>query len=497
MSACGGGAAANDGFSTGVGPGTPPPQALEILTTSLPDASVGASYLPTQLAATGSSGPLVWQVLSGETPPGMTVTTDGALFGTPTTTGFYSFTVRATDGASTDTQTLGVAVDTFGAFVESGLVHGDAWAGNAVLISYVGAAGPVTVSFAQNGSGGTVLSVDAEARTITYIPGQVYSTQVTDRLTVTDTGSDTDVEIPLTVRPDPLANHIARFGTTDVWKFDFEAKRGTHAFSSDWHATLARIGLRNPTSTGAVGTEADQLADMVCRVAILRRVNQHFLRNSDGSAGAQGLSISFPFEGLAGYSTPTNGGSVSGQAYVYNTMSICDTSGIGALGMAFIDSVGNPSIENNSAGGPAGQLGVFVNRVTDYVIVMFDDYGTQLVSQPVGPSDIESLKALLFETGAAGLRYDMLEYTIEGLAKSLGGICAHEVGHSLGLQHTPTSVPGSLMNYGIPIHEQAEYFFLPGDLAKLQQGLPGPGRIYGAALKADVLPDGGLCSCGG
>lgn len=72
--------------------------AVQITTTALPSASVGVAY-SAPLAATGGTAPYTWN-LSGSPPPGLTLSATGVLSGTPTTTGRFEFTVRATDAAN-------------------------------------------------------------------------------------------------------------------------------------------------------------------------------------------------------------------------------------------------------------------------------------------------------------------------------------------------------------------------------------------------------------
>jgi hypothetical protein len=72
-------------------------QTVQITTTSLPEAAVNVAYAAT-LAATGGQGPYTWSVSSGTLPPGLTLAAStGAISGTPTTVGSYSFTVKVTD----------------------------------------------------------------------------------------------------------------------------------------------------------------------------------------------------------------------------------------------------------------------------------------------------------------------------------------------------------------------------------------------------------------
>lgn len=66
-------------------------------TTSLPAGSVGAPYAAT-IGATGRPAP-TFALASGSLPPGVTLAANGALSGTPTAAGTYSFTVSAANTA--------------------------------------------------------------------------------------------------------------------------------------------------------------------------------------------------------------------------------------------------------------------------------------------------------------------------------------------------------------------------------------------------------------
>lgn len=73
-----------------------------ILPTELSNGFVGEAYGPVALAANGAAGPVVWQVLEGALPPGLTLSSTGVISGTPTTRGQYYFLVRATDSTNPD-----------------------------------------------------------------------------------------------------------------------------------------------------------------------------------------------------------------------------------------------------------------------------------------------------------------------------------------------------------------------------------------------------------
>ncbi|HEV2577229.1 MAG TPA: putative Ig domain-containing protein [Acidobacteriaceae bacterium] len=75
------------------------PAALSITTTSLAAATKGSSYSAT-LSATGGTPSYTWSISSGSLPAGLTLSSAGAISGTPTTTGTSTFTVAVKDSAT-------------------------------------------------------------------------------------------------------------------------------------------------------------------------------------------------------------------------------------------------------------------------------------------------------------------------------------------------------------------------------------------------------------
>jgi hypothetical protein len=75
-------------------------QAVAITTTSLPNGVANAAYSAT-LTASGGTPPYTWSIASGALPTGLALNaTSGAITGTPTTAGAFSFTAQATDAGS-------------------------------------------------------------------------------------------------------------------------------------------------------------------------------------------------------------------------------------------------------------------------------------------------------------------------------------------------------------------------------------------------------------
>jgi hypothetical protein len=68
--------------------------------TSLPSGTVGTAYGTTTITASGGTSPYTYAVTTGSLPTGLNLSSAGALSGTPSATGTYSFTVTATDASS-------------------------------------------------------------------------------------------------------------------------------------------------------------------------------------------------------------------------------------------------------------------------------------------------------------------------------------------------------------------------------------------------------------
>lgn len=79
-----------------------------ITTTTLQGGKVGEAYSQT-LAATGTT-PITWTLDSGSSLPAGLTLSDGTISGTPTTTGTFTFTVKATNSAGDDTKKLTIVI---------------------------------------------------------------------------------------------------------------------------------------------------------------------------------------------------------------------------------------------------------------------------------------------------------------------------------------------------------------------------------------------------
>ena len=500
LSACGAGSGI-DGYK-------PAPQAtsalpdFDISTRSVPMGHVDASYPTTQLDATGASGPVAWSLTDGDLPAGMALSSGGSLSGTPTETGLFPITVCARDGAAEDMQALLLSVDTFGVLATDGLHFGDAWTGDAVTLTSAGASGPVDYEIVNDETGGYLNGG-------TFIPGIAGGTDAIATIRATDRNSGAYADIELTVQPHPAGGFVPRFGATDVWFLDFDLKRGAHGYATDAHATWAAVGLRGRTSYGTLGNEADQLADFLIRREVHKHINTFYLRAEDGTAGPEGLGISFAMERPdPSYAAPAAGGMLPGSTTNYSVISVCNAvDRVHILGAAVIDNSANPNHVNNSVGSSLGELGVFLNGITSMAVGAYRLNERSLLNDPVSADDAETLRALLHGADAEqlGPRAEDIAYTVWGISRSIAAVAAHEIAHSCGVHHNATTTAGALMNYASTIHPQARYAFLPANLAQLRDALPGPGR-YGSARRTKLGTSetlaaqatffgGGVCIC--
>lgn len=114
------------------------PVAPTITTATLPDGTVGTACSRT-LTATGTE-PITWSVVSGSLPTGLTLT-GSAISGTPTTSGAFSFTVRATNAAGSQDKALSLSIAAATSGGDGGLPAGDSGSADTAYSATVTGAG--------------------------------------------------------------------------------------------------------------------------------------------------------------------------------------------------------------------------------------------------------------------------------------------------------------------------------------------------------------------
>jgi hypothetical protein len=158
------------------------PSALAITTATLPAGSVTVAYSQ-QLAATGGAPPYSWGISSGTLPPGLAITSAGAIQGTPTTAGTYTFSPRATDRTGVDaTRQLSITIASLGPVITTtALPNGQALIAYSFALASTGGTPPYSYSV-TNGSvpSGFVLTPDGQ---LFGTAGEALSTTFNIRVT--------------------------------------------------------------------------------------------------------------------------------------------------------------------------------------------------------------------------------------------------------------------------------------------------------------------------
>jgi hypothetical protein len=201
-----------------------------------------------------------------------------------------------------------------------------------------------------------------------------------------------------------------------------------------------------------------------------------------------------------GWQRPADGSWLAGGPGRFSVISVVHGSTPGILGTAFADGTTNANHENDTTATGAGELGVFGNRFVETLNLAYNNLA--LLQSPLTPDDAEVLAAIFYGLPTTSPRAALLRNAIEGVGRSLASVAAHEIGHSLGLTHTATYVPGSLMNSSAVFGPDVPQFFVSEDVARLRGALPGPGRQGSASAKLRLvtdgvtLPEGGVAVCG-
>ena len=154
------------------------PASLVITTAVLPNGTVGAQYSQT-LAATGGSGGYQWSRTGGSLPAGLSLSSGGAVTGSPTAAAVSSFTVRVTDsGGRTASKTLTITVDAPALTISTGaIVAGIVGAPYSFTLAAAGGRAPYTWrisdgalpgGLALNAASGVISGTPAAAGTFNF-----------------------------------------------------------------------------------------------------------------------------------------------------------------------------------------------------------------------------------------------------------------------------------------------------------------------------------------
>ncbi len=205
------------------------------------------------LTESGGTAPFTWSVTSGSLPPGISLSADGNLSGTPTATGTFTFTVQITDANSqTATQATSITVSagvstTFPA--PPGAIVGTPYSDT---LTATGGTPPYTwsVNAGSLPPGLTLTSAGVLAGTPTTAGSYTFSVNVTDKNNGIAT---TSITLVVGRRPDPqLPGPAVRGGVGTAYTDTLTATGGTAPYTWSVSAGTLPAGITLNPSTGVL-----------------------------------------------------------------------------------------------------------------------------------------------------------------------------------------------------------------------------------------------------
>jgi hypothetical protein len=228
---------------------------LAISATALPGGNVGFNYGHT-FVATGGKLPYNWSLISGALPPGVTLVSAGALFGIPTASGGFNFTIQVTDASQvTASSALSITVAP-----QLQITSPAALPGATMATSYnrtLTASGG-TPPYLWSIAGGvlpTGLSLNASSGSINGVPGAAgsfsFTAQVKDSAGIVASSflSLTVSSRPAIVTASPLPPGV----TGTAYQLSLSGSGGTPPYQWSLLAGALPAGLSLDSSSGAIG----------------------------------------------------------------------------------------------------------------------------------------------------------------------------------------------------------------------------------------------------
>ncbi|MHC4713163.1 MAG: putative Ig domain-containing protein [Planctomycetota bacterium] len=220
----------------------PPPDPLEITTTSLPNGQVGTPYSQT-LAATGGITPYSWSIVSGSLPAGLSLDSGtGEISGTPTAYGTSNFTVEVTDSQlppDSDQQALSIEVIPEDLVITTAsLPYGEVGKPYSQTLAATGGATPYSWAIIS-GNLPAGLSLNSSTGEISGTPTTEETANFTVEVTDSYVPPDTDQKaLSITIYPPTPAYYFAaseaeETTNSDVWQTKVTLSM-TPSVADDW-----------------------------------------------------------------------------------------------------------------------------------------------------------------------------------------------------------------------------------------------------------------------
>jgi len=224
-----------------------------IVTATLPTPVLGTAYSQT-VATSNGAAPVIFSVSAGNLPTGLSLdTSTGAITGTPTAAGAYSFTIQASDNNSaTDTQTYSGTIVGAVSITTATLPTPVLSTAYSQTVSTSGGAAPVTFAVSA-GNPPTGLSLNTSTGAITGTPTAAgaysFTIQATDANSVTATQAysgtiSSGISITTTTLPTPVL--------TQAYSQTVSTSGGTAPVAFAVSAGSLPVSLSLDTSTGAI-----------------------------------------------------------------------------------------------------------------------------------------------------------------------------------------------------------------------------------------------------
>jgi len=341
---------------------------------TLPNPVAATAYSQT-LTATGGAGPYSFAVTAGSLPPGITLSTGGALSGTSNQVGSYSFTVTATDNfgqTGSRAYTVTIAAPTLSMTPAAGTLN--APYATAFSQTFTASGGSSSFSYAVTGTLPAGLSFSGNTISGTpTVPGSYPITVTATDTVLTGIGAPfsvaqnytIDVPAPtITVDPATLPNTTAGLAYSQtitaaggIAPYGYAVTAGTLpnglalSTAGVLSGTTTTSGTFNftVTATDAYGQSANRAYTVVVAVPTLTLTPATLPAGTAGTAYSQALSIS---GGIAPYTVTLTGALPAGLAFDAGTRILSGTpteSGTFNVSVTATDSTGGTAatVTNN------------------------------------------------------------------------------------------------------------------------------------------------------